>query len=561
MSTMRSASSTSQIHDGFATIRSRGSMHRSRSSRNSELLGVEERSSQSQLQQQQHHQLQHQHSLPLAKSSSVTLGEHNNNSDQHDSVALKSAAANGMHHDVVSGPIDYFADPGFRPHAYGPSPFHAPHQQSHSTLMSTTTPAASTSSPTVSTYDVRSKRLSRSSNSFKQSTSVESDSGTEKMRVPSTLLLMPQYQQQQASCSLSESSASPNASTYLYTRPVSPTYCNVRPRSTHHYRSQTAHGALFQPTYYRKEPDAHQYALTKLQTPSPPPAARTPLHLERPRTLHYHPITIITEPTVVAPMAPASAASIPNAVSHRPASSPTAFYSNDTNYYSPAELLGDRARTLHRHKATPTAPVAAPLSIALNRPCDKRYATLSYPKESQRLRQLSRSIAAAEKRRTAAAAAHADDATTMSAADANGSSTASDAEYVDPLDCKIGCQTTLRSKPRIPWYELAIRKPTTAADRRRQSCPPTYEVCDINCRQRPFDVSLCYISLDIWGIWEYRHCARRYVGVCTTLHVGMDAYIFVYALNCSGMGKSTVAFPLCYSRRVRLHSASEIAHP
>lgn len=34
------------------------------------------------------------------------------------------------------------------------------------------------------------------------------------------------------------------------------------------------------------------------------------------------------------------------------------------------------------------------------------------------------------------------------------------------LDCKIGCQSTLRSKPRVPWYELAIKKEN------RQSCPP-----------------------------------------------------------------------------------------
>lgn len=40
-------------------------------------------------------------------------------------------------------------------------------------------------------------------------------------------------------------------------------------------------------------------------------------------------------------------------------------------------------------------------------------------------------------------------------------------EYMDPLDFKIGCQTTLRSKPIIPWYELAIRR-----DFKRQSCPP-----------------------------------------------------------------------------------------
>lgn len=37
----------------------------------------------------------------------------------------------------------------------------------------------------------------------------------------------------------------------------------------------------------------------------------------------------------------------------------------------------------------------------------------------------------------------------------------------DPiLSCKIGSQTTLRTKPPVPWYELAIKKEF------RQSCPP-----------------------------------------------------------------------------------------
>uniref|UniRef100_A0A182JIZ4 Uncharacterized protein n=1 Tax=Anopheles atroparvus TaxID=41427 RepID=A0A182JIZ4_ANOAO len=40
----------------------------------------------------------------------------------------------------------------------------------------------------------------------------------------------------------------------------------------------------------------------------------------------------------------------------------------------------------------------------------------------------------------------------------------------DLLNYKIGCQTTLRSKPVIPWYELAIRKD------HRQSCPAMKEV-------------------------------------------------------------------------------------
>lgn len=40
----------------------------------------------------------------------------------------------------------------------------------------------------------------------------------------------------------------------------------------------------------------------------------------------------------------------------------------------------------------------------------------------------------------------------------------------DLLNYKVGCQTTLRSKPVIPWYELAIRKD------HRQSCPAMKEV-------------------------------------------------------------------------------------
>lgn len=77
----------------------------------------------------------------------------------------------------------------------------------------------------------------------------------------------------------------------------------------------------------------------------------------------------------------------------------------------------------------------------------KRYATLGYPKEKQHHHhqhplhhnQLEKS--------------------TSSLND-------NDLDHWDPLDNKIGCQTTLRSKPRIPWYELAIKKEN------RQSCPP-----------------------------------------------------------------------------------------
>lgn len=57
-----------------------------------------------------------------------------------------------------------------------------------------------------------------------------------------------------------------------------------------------------------------------------------------------------------------------------------------------------------------------------------------------------------------------------------------EAEYMDPLDFKIGCQTTLRSKPIIPWYELAIKKDF------RQSCPPitTTKASDVSTNKNLF---------------------------------------------------------------------------
>ncbi|XP_065358125.1 protein sickie isoform X4 [Calliphora vicina] len=52
-------------------------------------------------------------------------------------------------------------------------------------------------------------------------------------------------------------------------------------------------------------------------------------------------------------------------------------------------------------------------------------------------------------------------------------------EYMDPLDFKIGCQTTLRSKPIIPWYELAIKRDLS----KRQSCPPISSSLHVNGTQ------------------------------------------------------------------------------
>lgn len=493
MSTMRSASSTSQIHDGFATIRTRnGSMHRSRSSRSSVRLGGDLQPTQQQQQQQQLEQLQ----LLQLKSSSASLGSHSH-SNGRDGAAASAVYDRSIPGGSAGADVDaadealsrssrasrYFDGLAFRP--------------AHRVAVRGVD-AGVASSPhlddvvTAQQQQQQQRLLSKPNNTFKQSMSLDcsrsitnnadadtnyADTGADALR-----------------CRITNGGArTPTPSIPAYTRPLSPTYCNVEPRQPpaacsqsprrhpHHQRSATAYSDFFQPTYYRKDTnDPQQYALMRLPAPPPPtsplpraPAAATkmqPLAAERPRTLHYQ-----TTPSTHHQTPPSIFAANPafsNVTTTTRRSSPSAYYSADTNYYSPAEILigaavaasataaSDRTKTL-RHRSMP-APAAA---------ADKRFATLSYPRESQRLRQLSR----------------------MSHVDSNDGSFGDSSDYIndepiDTLDCKIGSQTTLRSKPPVPWYELAIRKPLTAAastallsaaapDRRRQSCPPTYEVC------------------------------------------------------------------------------------
>lgn len=99
--------------------------------------------------------------------------------------------------------------------------------------------------------------------------------------------------------------------------------------------------------------------------------------------------------------------------------------------------------------------------IAKYKDYERRYATLGHPRENIRLQ--TNKISTTHNHSTGNVNSEKQNG------DANGGGSFS---LEDLLDCKIGCQTTLRSKPRIPWYELAIKK-----DVRRQSCPPFEEVC------------------------------------------------------------------------------------
>lgn len=265
-------------------------------------------------------------------------------------------------------------------------------------------------------YSSQLRSLSKSSNSFK---SGDSDRGG----------LSP-YVGPQSPDSLNAEPA------FLYTRPESPIYGGslfngrdaLKPRAESIASPPTR---IFTPTYYRKGDGASTYALEELLlSPVKPPAV--PAATNRAKTLNYrksysHP----GRPSLVeAPLI-------------RPAD---LYYNTTTNYYSPDELY---AKALARQAVVAVDNCTQHDKQRVLASVDKRFATLSYPKESQRLKQQRFSVANSK------------DATHCDA----------EVDYLDPLDCKIGCQTTLRSKPRIPWYELAIRK-----DNRRQSCPPEYEV-------------------------------------------------------------------------------------
>lgn len=203
---------------------------------------------------------------------------------------------------------------------------------------------------------------------------------------------------------------------FLYTRPDSP-YGRIGRKvnsqeSVDLYQSSPK---IFSPTYYRKDVDTCDYALLKVAT-KPPIKSNTSYY----RKSYSHPSHTIYEDS-----------SIPTKYNKPLADR----YYNSSNYYNPSEISDSSGS--HRSAVEELDGLSLEQNHRSNG-FERRYATLGYPKEAQRLKQAKLN-------------------------ESNGS----DIEYLDPLDWKIGCQTTLRSKPKIPWYELAIRK-----NNRRQSCPP-----------------------------------------------------------------------------------------
>lgn len=251
----------------------------------------------------------------------------------------------------------------------------------------------------------------------------------------------------------------------LYARPTSPMYERFMSNSlsgnnshvssssdgtngTHDlmFGSSPPTSKLFTPSYYTRSDAVGEYALQKMT--AKPPLSFKAQSLQY-RKSYSHPTQTIYE--TIAPPA-------------KPERGIRNYYNSSTNYYDPSEISYIGSFSL-RKQATKSSEVLstdeAPAKPTTRFSCafDRPYATLAHPRDLQQKLQ-NRRLHNEQQRKYAS----------------NEFPPQSDVEYLDPLDCKIGCQTTLRSKPQIPWYELAIKK-----DHRRQSCPPiqvnTHSLC------------------------------------------------------------------------------------
>lgn len=193
-------------------------------------------------------------------------------------------------------------------------------------------------------------------------------------------------------------------------------------------------------SYYRKGNDPGEYALQKV-TKKPPISFKT-------QSLQYRKSYSHPTQTIYETVKPTENSKYDNCVRN--------YYNPMTNYYDPSEISYVSGGYSIRRQTVGSAELLgqqfsnAHSDERLNG-YERRYATLAHPKDIHRYgnhRHLHQ-----QEKQYAMSSVH--------------SASQSNVDYLDPLDCKIGCQTTLRSKPRIPWYELAIKK-----DHRRQSCPP-----------------------------------------------------------------------------------------
>jgi hypothetical protein len=238
----------------------------------------------------------------------------------------------------------------------------------------------------------------------------------------------------------------------LYSRPDSPKYGKIAYRSSasessendssnsptylHHRIPISTINNLNKPKYANID---YGYVPEKRMVTTKPPLKYSSLQY---RKSFSHPTKIIYEETSFNRLA-----NKPNGNTHN---SKNSVNSDNTNY-SDKPTNNNRYQKIHENASLELLNLDTSLKhVLVNKVVngyDRRYATLAHPKDK-----------------------YSNGNTTTSLYHLNQSSSSLNnnmfLEHSDPLDYKIGCQTMLRSKPVIPWYELAIKKD------HRQSCPP-----------------------------------------------------------------------------------------
>jgi hypothetical protein len=239
-----------------------------------------------------------------------------------------------------------------------------------------------------------------------------------------------------------------NGQQSFYARPDSPKYGKIAYRSS---ASESSENGSNSPTYVPHRVPVSSlnkpkyvnvdYVIAEHRTVTKPPRKSSTLQY---RKSFSHPTRVIYEETAFSPLA-----TRPNRPVHNSRNS----VNSDATNYSDKPVNGSRYQHIHENASLEllNLDIVEKPSQVKRVPqisTDRRYATLAHPKEKYKPHS----------------------AATSSLSYLNKSSSSLNdggfLEHSDPLDYKVGCQTMLRSKPVIPWYELAIKRD------HRQSCPP-----------------------------------------------------------------------------------------
>lgn len=448
-----SAIKTSQIHDGFATIRSRG-LQRSRS-RVEQLERLKPMSMKCD-------------SMPLYENPSEIISANNNNNNNNNTNSKNKNIMNGIGGLATDHQVVYKFESFTGLTETSPT---SEALQNEAKILKNVDDMELNAAKTISCGTFKCSSNSQLSTSDHGS-SIETN---DRSSLPPPSPCYETYSNSYHSPKLSPDhvrNSSQHSDYFLYSRPTSPlyeTYVNaglsgnstnvssspeaIAPHESLMYSSLPPSSKLFTTSYYTRSDSTAEYALQKI-------GKKPTVNFGKTQSLQYrksysHPTHTIFE------NAPASSGSSLAKYDHGIRN----YYNSTTNYYDPSEMSYIGSYTT-RQSAARSSEILIPNEIettilpkqstetsitSRNNDFRRQYATLAHPKDAQK-RLLKCQSQFADHRKYAS-----NDFQLSN----------NDFEYLDPLDCKIGCQTTLRSKPQIPWYELAIKK-----DHRRQSCPP-----------------------------------------------------------------------------------------